>query len=142
MQKLSVSESFDEVESDIWEIGNLLKRDCGSQEIKCSQGSLLSAENTKAEACKVSPNLKTRDSRKVGPACDPAACLKILKEKNVASSPVVEHHQVPGQSRKMGEKRARDGEDTSSVPAPEPKKRKGFRVGPDNLPDGPWRRKG
>lgn len=23
-----------------------------------------------------------------------------------------------------------------------PKPRKGFRVGPDNLPDGPWRRKG
>lgn len=26
--------------------------------------------------------------------------------------------------------------------APDAKKRKGFRVGPGNLPDGPWKRKG
>lgn len=32
-------------------------------------------------------------------------------------------------------------EDNASGPAVK-KHRKGFRVGPDNLPDGPWRRKG
>jgi hypothetical protein len=43
----------------------------------------------------------------------------------------------------MAPKRPLDGEDAfHTAAAPETKKpRKGFRVGPDNLPDGPWRRK-
>ena len=43
----------------------------------------------------------------------------------------------------MGSKRPHDeveGEGAPSAP-PEAKKRKGFRVGPENLPDGAWRRK-
>ncbi|KAH8681149.1 hypothetical protein BX600DRAFT_429118 [Xylariales sp. PMI_506] len=39
----------------------------------------------------------------------------------------------------MGAKRSRD-EEGASAPAAK-KARKGFRVGPENLPDGPWRRK-
>lgn len=39
----------------------------------------------------------------------------------------------------MGQKRQREPRDPA---APDAKKRKGFRVGPDNLPDGPWKRKG
>lgn len=45
---------------------------------------------------------------------------------------------------KMGSKRPHDeveGEGGAPTAAPEAKKRKGFRVGPDNLPDGAWRRK-
>lgn len=44
----------------------------------------------------------------------------------------------------MGSKRPHDeveGEGGAPPAAPEAKKRKGFRVGPDNLPDGAWRRK-
>ncbi|POS77195.1 hypothetical protein DHEL01_v204417 [Diaporthe helianthi] len=47
----------------------------------------------------------------------------------------------------MGSKRPHDevegegGPTTTTAAAPEAKKRKGFRVGPANLPDGPWRRK-
>ncbi|KAL1882801.1 hypothetical protein Daus18300_000439 [Diaporthe australafricana] len=43
----------------------------------------------------------------------------------------------------MGFKRPHDEVEGGGAPsaAPEPKKRKGFRVGPDNLPDGAWRRK-
>lgn len=44
----------------------------------------------------------------------------------------------------MGSKRPHDeveGEAGAPTTAPEAKKRKGFRVGPDNLPDGAWRRK-
>lgn len=44
----------------------------------------------------------------------------------------------------MGSKRPHDevdGEGGAPSAAPEPKKRKGFRVGPENLPDGAWRRK-
>lgn len=44
----------------------------------------------------------------------------------------------------MGSKRPHDeveGEGGAPSAAPEAKKRKGFRVGPDNLPDGAWRRK-
>lgn len=42
----------------------------------------------------------------------------------------------------MAPKRSLESEDTSRSGGPENKKpRKGFRVGPDNLPDGPWRRK-
>lgn len=42
----------------------------------------------------------------------------------------------------MAPKRPLESEDASRTGAPEAKKpRKGFRVGPDNLPDGPWRRK-
>ncbi|SPO05899.1 uncharacterized protein DNG_08588 [Cephalotrichum gorgonifer] len=39
----------------------------------------------------------------------------------------------------MAPKRPREA--TRDASAPEAKKRKGFRVGPENLPDGPWRRK-
>ncbi|KAK7743188.1 hypothetical protein SLS53_004273 [Cytospora paraplurivora] len=50
----------------------------------------------------------------------------------------------------MGSKRPHDDVDAGAAPAPAPassthapdaKKRKGFRVGPENLPDGAWRRK-
>ncbi|KAK7697517.1 hypothetical protein SLS64_013459 [Diaporthe eres] len=44
----------------------------------------------------------------------------------------------------MGSKRPHDevaDEGAAPSAAPEAKKRKGFRVGPDNLPDGAWRRK-
>ncbi|ROW05675.1 hypothetical protein VMCG_05254 [Cytospora schulzeri] len=44
----------------------------------------------------------------------------------------------------MGSKRPHDQVDNTDAPAsaaPEAKKRKGFRVGPENLPDGAWRRK-
>ncbi|KAK2613424.1 hypothetical protein N8I77_000340 [Diaporthe amygdali] len=43
----------------------------------------------------------------------------------------------------MGSKRPHDEVEGEGAPsaAPEAKKRKGFRVGPDNLPDGAWRRK-
>lgn len=44
----------------------------------------------------------------------------------------------------MGSKRPHDeveGEGGAPSAAPEAKKRKGFRVGPENLPDGAWRRK-
>lgn len=44
----------------------------------------------------------------------------------------------------MGFKRSHDqveGEGVASSAAPQAKKRKGFRVGPENLPDGAWRRK-
>lgn len=43
----------------------------------------------------------------------------------------------------MAPKRAAEGAAASSADAQQQKKpRKGFRVGPDNLPEGPWRRKG
>ena len=35
-----------------------------------------------------------------------------------------------------------EAEDGGGGPHVDGKKRKGFRVGPENLPDGPWRRKG
>lgn len=38
----------------------------------------------------------------------------------------------------MGQKRQADTRDAA---APGAKKRKGFRVGPQHLPDGPWKRK-
>ena len=38
----------------------------------------------------------------------------------------------------MGQKRQRDAHEAN---APDLKKRKGFRVGPEHLPDGPWKRK-
>ena len=43
----------------------------------------------------------------------------------------------------MAPKRSRDGESKPSESQPEPaiKKRKGFSVGPANLPDGTYRRK-
>lgn len=44
----------------------------------------------------------------------------------------------------MGSKRPHEqveGDGGAPSAAPEPKKRKGFRVGPENLPDGAWRRK-
>lgn len=44
----------------------------------------------------------------------------------------------------MGSKRPHDeveGEGGATAAPPEAKKRKGFRVGPENLPDGAWRRK-
>lgn len=44
----------------------------------------------------------------------------------------------------MGSKRPHDeveGEGGAAAAPPEAKKRKGFRVGPENLPDGAWRRK-
>lgn len=40
---------------------------------------------------------------------------------------------------RMGQKR--QGDTRGDAAAPDAKKRKGFRVGPDNLPDGPWKRK-
>jgi hypothetical protein len=44
----------------------------------------------------------------------------------------------------MSSKRTRDEDaapDAGASPAPK-KAKHGFRVGPENLPDGPWRRKG
>lgn len=55
-------------------------------------------------------------------------------------------NQQPFHNCKMGSKRPHDevegeGGAAPSAAAPEAKKRKGFRVGPENLPDGAWRRK-
>ncbi|KAG7103988.1 hypothetical protein HYQ44_015300 [Verticillium longisporum] len=38
------------------------------------------------------------------------------------------------------QKRTRDDTDDGASSAPQKKHRKGFKVGPDNLPDGPWKR--
>ncbi|CRK44300.1 hypothetical protein BN1723_000986 [Verticillium longisporum] len=38
------------------------------------------------------------------------------------------------------QKRTRDDTEDGSSSAPQKKHRKGFKVGPDNLPDGPWKR--
>lgn len=54
------------------------------------------------------------------------------------------HNYRPFRFCTMGSKRPHDeveGEGGAAAAPPEAKKRKGFRVGPENLPDGAWRRK-